>query len=307
MNTLSAADVKVPLDVPPELKNTYIENYLKMTHETGRLMLFAGDQKVEHLNKDFFGEGIAHDDADPIHLFNIASKAHIGIFAAQFGLINRYAMDFQDVPYLVKLNAKTNFVQKEQADPFSSEWISVPEVMKMKKDSGLNIMAVGYTVYYGSEKEAEMLHEAAELIFQAHQNGLLAIIWSYPRGKAVHDEYDPHVIAGAAGVSATLGADFVKIFCPKVNGETSAAALQEASTAAGRTGVVCMGGSHADAQQFFQMVYDQIHIGKASGNATGRNIHQRPLDEAIRFTNAIYSITIEDKTPEEAMSIYEGQ
>jgi fructose-bisphosphate aldolase/6-deoxy-5-ketofructose 1-phosphate synthase len=54
-----------------------------------------------------------------------------------------------------------------------------------------------------------------------------------------------------------------------------------------------------------QTLHDQIHIGGASGNATGRNIHQRPLDEAIKFCNAIYSITVENKSVEEALQIRE--
>lgn len=43
------------------------------------------------------------------------------------------------------------------------------------------------------------------------------------------------------------------------------------------------------------------------GNATGRNIHQKPLDEAVRMCNAIYAITIEDATVEEALMIYMGK
>jgi fructose-bisphosphate aldolase/6-deoxy-5-ketofructose 1-phosphate synthase len=75
-----------------------------MTKGSGRLMLFAGDQKVEHLNNDFYGEGIHPDDADPEHLFRIAAEAKIGVFATQLGLIARYGMDYPHVPYLVKLN-----------------------------------------------------------------------------------------------------------------------------------------------------------------------------------------------------------
>ena len=73
-------------------------------------MLFAGDQKAEHLNDDFFGRGIGPQDNDPEHLFRIASQANIGVFAAQLGLIARFGMDYPNVPYLVKLNSKTNLV-----------------------------------------------------------------------------------------------------------------------------------------------------------------------------------------------------
>ena len=55
-------------------------------------MLFACDQKFEHLNDDFFGKNIAHaDDAEPEHLFRIGSQGVIGILAGQRGLIAQYA------------------------------------------------------------------------------------------------------------------------------------------------------------------------------------------------------------------------
>ncbi|MFH0966577.1 MAG: aldolase, partial [Methanobacteriota archaeon] len=49
------------------------------------------------------------------------------------------------------------------------------------------------------------------------------------------------------------------------------------------------------------------HIGGCSGNATGRNIHQKSLDEAIRMCNAIYAITVNDASVEEASKIYGGK
>ena len=87
--------------------------------------------------------------------------------------------------------------------------------------SGLNILAVGYTIYLGSEHEATMLHQAARIIYDAHQHGLITVLWIYPRGKAVADEKDPHLIAGATGVAACLGSDFVKVNYPKKEGYES--------------------------------------------------------------------------------------
>ena len=57
---------------------------------------------------------------------------------------------------------------------------------------------------------------------------------------------------------------------------------------------MCAGGSTVDATTFLTQLYDQIHIGGAVGNATGRNIHQRSLDEAVRLTKAISAITLGD-------------
>ena len=121
---ISADHVVVPLDVPEPLRKDYLKNYLAITKNSGRVMLFAGDQKVEHLNDDFYGDGIHRDDSDPEHLFRIASRANIGVFATQFGLIARYGMDYPDVPYLVKLNSKTNLVKTSQTDPLNGSMSS---------------------------------------------------------------------------------------------------------------------------------------------------------------------------------------
>ncbi len=309
MPTITREQVRVPVDVSPEMRDTYIDNYMKATRGSGRLMLFACDQKVEHLNKDFYGEGIDIADVEPEHLFKIAKEGVIGVMAGQRGLIAQYAADYPDINYLVKMNSKTNLVKTDQEDPYSPQLYGLDTVLAMR-DAGVNIVGLGYTIYLGSEYEATMLAEAGDLIAQAHAEGLLVVLWIYPRGKAVGAEKDPDLIAGAAGVALCLGADYVKVNPPKPEGEderTPAEALKIASMACGRTGLVCAGGSTVDAQTFLTQLYDQIHVGGACGNATGRNIHQRSLDEAVRLTKAISSITLADYTVDQAMEVFNGQ
>ncbi|NIA08314.1 MAG: aldolase [Nitrospiraceae bacterium] len=303
---IKSNDVMVPMDIPQAAQESYIKRYLLITRETGRMMLFAGDQKVEHLNNDFFGEGIHPDDKGPEHLFKIADHANIGVFATQLGLIARYGRDYPDIPYLIKLNSKTNLVKTSQSDPFSNQWIDVDQVVDFQKSSGLKILGVGYTIYLGSEYEAKMLRQAAQIVYKAHQHGLITVLWIYPRGKAVTDEKDPHLIAGATGVAACLGSDFVKISYPQKQGYESREVLKEAILAAGHTKVVCAGGSSVDPEAFLQRLHDQIFVSGASGNATGRNIHQKSLEEAVRMCNAIYAITIDGKDLREALKIYQS-
>ena len=150
-------EVILPLDVPKNMRMKYIKNYNDITKRSGRLMLFAGDQKIEHLNSDFYGEGIHPDDSDPEHLFRIADKAKIGVFATQLGLIARYGMNYPNVQYLVKLNSKTNLVKTDQKDPYSEQLIDVNQVVDFRKNSGLKILGVGHTVYLGSEYEPQMV------------------------------------------------------------------------------------------------------------------------------------------------------
>lgn len=307
MPKIDRDQVKVPVDVPRDARETYIDNYMAATRGTGRLMLFACDQKVEHLNGDFYGEGIDPSDLDPEHLFKIGSEGVCGVLAGQRGLIARYAADYPEVNYLVKMNSKTNLVKTAQDDPYNPQLHDLQAVLAMREE-GVNIVGLGYTLYLGSEYESTMLAEAGQLIAEAHEAGLIVVLWIYPRGKAVADEKAPALIAGAAGVALCLGADFVKVNPPKATDEaTSAESLKIAATAAGRTGLVCAGGSTVDAQTFLTQLHDQIHIGGACGNATGRNIHQRSLDEAVRLTKAISAITLADYDVDRALKVFNGE
>jgi class I fructose-bisphosphate aldolase len=307
MPKITVDDVRVPADVLPEVRDIYIDNYMAATQGTGRLMLFACDQKIEHLNGDFYGAGIDPSDHDPEHLFEIGSQGVIGVLAGQRGLIAQYAPSYPEINYLVKMNSKTNLVKTAQDDPYSPQLYSLDSVLAMR-EAGVNIVGLGYTIYLGSEYESTMLAEAGELIAEAHANGLVVVLWIYPRGKAVADETNADLIAGAAGVAVCLGADFVKVNPPKATDDASSAQLlARASQAAGRCGLVCAGGSKADATEFLTNLYDQIHVGGACGNATGRNIHMRSLDEAVRLTKAISAITLGDYDVQEALDIFEGR
>jgi DhnA family fructose-bisphosphate aldolase class Ia len=306
MPTITRDQVHVPADVPAASRETYIDNYLKATRNTGHLMLFACDQKFEHLNDDFFGEGINADDAEPEHLFRIGSQGVVGVLAGQRGLVAQYAADYPDINYLVKMNSKTHLVKTSQDDPYSPQLYDIQAVLDLI-DNGVNVVAVGYTIYLGSEYESTMVTEAGQLIADAHANGLVVVTWIYPRGKAVANEKDAHLISGAAGAACCLGADFVKCNPPKGDDNaTSAQKLVEASKAAGRTGLVCAGGSTVDAETFLKQLWEQIHVGGAVGNATGRNLHQRSLDEAVRLTKAISAITLGDYDVNRALAVFNG-
>lgn len=307
MPSITRDQVRVPADVPADMRETYIDGYMKATRGTGRLMLFACDQKIEHLNDDFCGEGISPDDCNPEHLFKIGDQGLCGVLAGQRGLIAAYAQDYPDINYLVKMNSKTHLVPTSQDDPYSPQLYDIQTALDLR-NNGVNVVGIGYTIYLGSEYESQMMAEAGQLIADAHAMGMLVVLWMYPRGKAVANEKDASLIAGAAGTALCLGADFVKVNPPKGDDSgSSAEKLKEAADASGRTGLVCAGGSTVDPSTFLAQLYDQIHVGGAVGNATGRNIHQRSLDEAVRLTKAISAITLGDWSVEDAVAVFNGE
>jgi len=299
--------IKTPLSVPRSKQSEYRQNYNLLTNHSGHLFLLAGDQKVEHLNDDFYGHGITLEDNSPEHLFKIAQGVKGVVLATHLGLIARYGQHYRSVPYVIKVNGKTNIGPNEEKDS-SKLWWKIDDIVKFKKQSGLKIVGVGYTLYLGGQYEAKMLARAARLITDAHNQGLTVTLWVYPRGKNIKEE-DIHTIAGAAGVTASLNADFVKVKYPyqTKNKKITAEKFQEVTTAAGQTKVICAGGSKRSIKDTLEQLINQINLSRTSGLAMGRNLHQRPLTEAIRLGEALGTIVWRGSTLKEANKIYNSQ
>lgn len=267
----------IPLDIPQKMHKTFQANYKAITKNSDKLFLFAADHKIEHLQPLVAEE-----------LFKFAAQPEIGAFATHLGLIARYGHGHPDISYVVKLNSKTNLLTPR--DPVSRQLWSVDDVITFQKNSGLNIRGVGYTVYLGSEFEATMLKEAAQIVFQAHQHGLVAVLWVYPRGKWVENEYATAVTAGAAGVANSLGADFVKLKVPKVaKGESMQQAIELAVQAAGNTKVLFSGGETEKPAVFLKRVREQLNAG-SSGAAVGRNIFELEEKEALAMIKNLWKL-----------------
>lgn len=286
----------IPADVPEKKHETFIKNYNAITRQTGRLFLFSCDHKIEHLNNDFYGPAINAQSLHPEHLFRIASGGNVGAMATHLGLIVRYAKQYDNVHYIAKLNGTTNLVSPQQQDPRSNLLWTVNDVINFKQQNAkIMIAGVGITIYLGSEFEAELLAQAAQVITQAHNEGLVTIIWMYPRGKRIPEETDPNLIAGGAGVALSLGADFVKIKIPASTQMTSSIqSLKIICAAAGNTKIICSGGKAIEPHTYLAQLYDQIHLGNMAGTATGRNIFQRSLTESIALTRAIAGIVYDN-------------
>ena len=128
---MTKQQIKIPLSVPENKKNEYNKNYRSLTNNSGHLLLIAGDQKVEHLNADFVGTGIDPEDRTPEHLFKIAATSHGGVLATHLGFISRYGHEYRSIPYLVKMNGKTNLGNNELKNS-SKTWWSVNDIIKFK-------------------------------------------------------------------------------------------------------------------------------------------------------------------------------
>ena len=162
-------------------------------------------------------------------------------------------------------------------------------MVNFAKESELPIRGIGLTIYLGSSFESHMLAQASQAIFQAHQRGLVALLWMYPRGSSIKDERDPQLLAGATGVAAALGADFVKIHPPR-----NLDKLPIIVKAAGNTKVVCAGGEHTTPEALLNALFTQLSHGTC-GAAIGRNLFQHALPDAVKLSKSVAALIYERK------------
>lgn len=280
----------VPADVPAAQYERFVRNMLLLTRGTSNIFLFTGDHGIEHLHQDMVGPHMPPEVQSPQHLFSIAAAGYCGGFVGHAGLIARYGKQYPHIPYVVKLNAKTNSIDPHLRDPLSRQLVALQDITTFMDESGLLLSGIGYTIYLGSLYETEMLREAAQALITAHQHGLVGILWIYPRGAGVSDPYDLELVAGAASVAVCLGADFVKLQLPLIHTlPESQAYYQRIVAAAGSTGVICAGGHQIDTGTLFHTIERQLAYGTA-GVAIGRNIYQNTKEDAVMIASHISAL-----------------
>ena len=239
----------------------------------GKGMLLAYDQGLEH------GPSIDFDarNADPSYVVEIASKGGFNGIVLQKGLAEKYYDG--KVPLIVKVNGKTNMPKGE---PISKQVCSVEHAVS------LQARAVGYTIYLGSAHEAEMLAEFGRIQEQAHERGIAAIAWVYPRGSAVTNDTSKEVVSYAARAALELGADAAKI---KYTGDSES--FSWAVKSAGKTKVFMSGGPKAPTEAaFLAQVRGAVDAG-ATGLAVGRNVWQHK--DPLAMSNSLRQIIFENK------------
>jgi class I fructose-bisphosphate aldolase len=224
----------------------------------GKAMFLAYDHGVEHGPIDLVGKSI-----DPNFILDIADKGGYNAVVLQKGIAEKYYFNSQyqnKIPLIIKLNGKTKLAGGEAV---SRQVCSVDEAIQ------LGAVAVGYTIYLGSEFESEMLEEFGKIEEEAHQKGLVVIGWMYPRGKSIKDDSSPEIVAYAARMGLEMGADIVKIkYCG------SEECFKKAVEAAGKTKVVLSGGAKTKTPEEFLEVVKNIMSAGAIGVAVGRNVWQ---------------------------------
>ncbi len=268
----------------------------------GTLLVLPIDQGLEHGPVDFF----ANPDAlDPRYQYELARDGRFSAIALHIGLAEKYFHEYAgEVPLILKLNGKTAIPPDGQA--FSSLTGTVEDAVRLGAD------AVGYTVYVGSPAQDRDFRQLLDVRRDADRLGMPLIVWAYPRGEAVAKrggKESLYAIDYAARVALELGADIVKVNYPVASEKDAESpppyntlrlppeeAFHKVVESAGRALVLVSGGEKVPDAELLGKVRSSMDAG-ATGIIFGRNMWQRPRDEALRMTRELHAIFREYAQP----------
>lgn len=268
---------------------------------TGKLIIYPVDQGFEHGP----GRSFAPNPAgyDPHYHFQLAIEAGCNAYAAPLGFLEAGAVEFAgQIPLILKLNSHD--VLQDEVDPLGAQTATVADALR------LGCTGIGYTIYPGTAERRLQYEQLRELISDAKSVGLVVVVWSYPRGGGLSQagETSLDVTAYAAHIAAELGAHIVKVKLPTAYLEQEAARkVYEAqqvpretltervrhvvqSTFNGRRVVIFSGGATKENDSAVLDEARAIRDGGGFGSIIGRNIFQRPKEDALRLLDGMMKI-----------------
>ena len=277
---------------------------------TGYVSILPVDQGIEHSAGASFAPNPMY--FDPENIVKLAIEGGCNGVASTLGVLGSVARKYaHKIPFLMKFN--------------HNEFISYPNAFdqirfaSVKQGFEMGAMAVGATIYFGSEESKRQLQEVAEMFQHAHELGMFTVLWCYLRNSAFKTkEADYHVAADLTGqanhLGVTIEADIIKQKLPETNGGFTAlnfgkthkkvyadlssdhpidlTRYQVANCYMGRAGLINSGGASSGESDLKEAVKTAVVNKRAGGMGliSGRKAFQRPLAEGVRLLNAIQDV-----------------
>lgn len=265
----------------------------------GIAMFLPIDQGLEHGPRDFFD---APEAQDPDFELRLAVEGNFSAIVFQYGVAEKYYSRYAGrISLVIKLNGKTEIPPDDEA--FSSLNATVADAVRLGAD------AVGYTLYVGSPAQDRDFAQFRQVREDADRLGMPVIVWAYPRGSAVQKkggQMTSWAIEYAARTALEVGADLVKVNLPENDPEKvrltpapynttsfgEEEALRRVVHAAGRVPLLVSGGAREDEADVLEKAEIAVRAG-ATGIIFGRNIWQRPYDQALDLSRRIHEVVRE--------------
>jgi class I fructose-bisphosphate aldolase len=300
--------------IPSDRKPAVLRN-LQQIFGTGRLKgtgyvsILPVDQGIEHSAGASFAPNPAY--FDPENIVKLAIEGGCNAVASTFGVLGSVARKYaHKIPFIVKIN--------------HNEFLSYPNTYDQIMFGDIDMVfemgavAVGATIYFGSEESKRQIQEVSAAFKYAHELGLTTILWCYTRNAAFKTkEKDYHVSADLTGqanhLGVTIEADIIKQKLPENNGGYTAlnfgkthkkvyseltsdnpidlTRYQVANCYMGRIGLINSGG--ASGQNDLAEAVKTAVINKRAGGMgliTGRKAFQKPMAEGARLLNTIQDV-----------------
>ena len=305
-------------------RNPQVIRSLQQIYDSGRLggsgyvSILPVDQGIEHSAGASFAPNPAY--FDPAKIIELALEGGCNAVASTFGVLGMTARRYAHrIPYLVKVNHNELVTH-----PNTHEQIMFGTIQQAWD---MGAVAVGATVYFGSEDSNRQMVEVAEAFAFAHELGMATVLWCYMRNSAftingVNHESSADLTGQANHLGVTLGADIVKQKLPTQNygyqalnsGDSSYGKLDEriyshlssdhpidltryqvANGYMGKVGLINSGGA-SGADDFAEAVKTAVINKRAGGMGliSGRKAFQRPMDEGARLLNAIQDVYLNE-------------
>ena len=283
---------------------------------TGYLSILPVDQGIEHSAGASFAPNPQY--FDPENIVKLAIEGGCNAVASTFGVLGTVARKYaHKIPFIVKINHNELLTLPNKFDQVLFGTI--------KEAHNLGAVAVGATIYFGSEESTRQITEISEAFAQAHELGMGCILWCYLRNsKFKTAEGDMHasadLTAQANHLGVTIQADIIKQKLPERNGgyKSVEAALgssygktnklvyeklttdnpidlvryQVANCYMGRAGLINSGGESKGTSDLAEAVRTAVinKRGGGMGLISGRKAFQRPMSEGIQLLNAIQDV-----------------
>ncbi|MFN8103164.1 MAG: class I fructose-bisphosphate aldolase [Acidimicrobiia bacterium] len=277
---------------------------------TGYLSILPVDQGIEHSAGASFAPNPIYFDPD--NIVRLAYDGGCNAVASTLGVLGAVSRKWAHrIPFIVKLNHNELLTYPSTYDQIM--FASVQQAFE------LGAVAVGATIYYGSDESDRQIQEVSEAFSLAHELGMVTILWCYLRNPAFKkDGVDYHTAADLTGqanhLGVTIEADIIKQKLPEVSkpgfrdigfGQTNDKVYTEltsehpidlcryqvASCYMGRSGLINSGG--ASGSNDLQQAVKTAVINKRAGGMgliSGRKAFQKPMSEGIDLLNAIQGV-----------------
>lgn len=280
---------------------------------SGYLSILPVDQGIEHSAGASFAPN--PDYFDPENIVRLAIEGGCNAVASTFGVLGAVARQYaHKIPFIVKINHNELLTYPNKFDQLM--FGTVQQAWDM------GAVAVGATIYFGSEESGRQLVEVAQAFAKAHELGMATILWCYLRNKAFTTaKEDYHVAADLTGqanhLGATIQADIVKQKMPETNGgftalkfgKTSPLVYEKLTTAnpidlcryqvangyMGRIGLINSGGASSGATDLAEAVRTAVINKRAGGMGliSGRKAFQRPLADGTELLRKIQDVYLD--------------